>query len=228
MESGIFYGVGTGPGDPELMTLKAVRLINENEVIAIPGKRAQDSAALRIAAGAAPGIEDKEILPLYMPMSSDEEIVRQSHERAAIKVEEVLKGGRNVVFLVLGDPMIYSTYSYLKSIIEKDGFETQTVSGVTSFCAAAARAGVPIAQNDEQIHIIPAFKEDKIKLDYPGNYVIMKSGRKMDQVRGAFIEGGYSACAVENCGMENEMVYRSLEEIPDQTGYFSVVIAKPE
>ena len=130
------YGVGVGPGDPELMTLKAVRLIRENEVIAVPGKNARESVAYKIALGAVPEIADKTLVPVYMPMVRDREKLAQEHQRGAKLLEEYLDQGKNVVYLTLGDSTVYCTFSYLQHILEDDGYEVELVSGITSFCAA--------------------------------------------------------------------------------------------
>ena len=108
--SGILYGIGVGPGDPELMTLKAVRLIQENEVVAVPGKTAKETMAYRIAVQAVPELEKKCLLAIDMPMVMDRAKMDLSHEAAADRIEVVLKMGKNVVFLTLGDPTVYSTY----------------------------------------------------------------------------------------------------------------------
>ena len=153
---GIVYGVGVGPGDPELMTLKAVRLIRENDVIAVPGQTAKEAVAYKIAAQAVPEIADKELLPIYMPMITDRERLREEHQKGAGLIEHYLEQGKNVVFLTLGDPTIYCTFSYLQKILETGGYYVELVSGVPSFCAAAARLEISLAEKEEELHIIPA------------------------------------------------------------------------
>ena len=107
---GILYGVGVGPGDPELMTLKAVRMIRENEVIAVPGAEAKETVAYQIAVQAVPELADKELLSIYMPMTHDAKELEENHRKGAKALEEVLDQGKDIVFLTLGDPTIYSTF----------------------------------------------------------------------------------------------------------------------
>ena len=126
---GILYGVGVGPGDPELMTLKAVRMIRENEVIAVPGADVKETVAYKIAVQAVPELADKELLPIYMPMTHDRQELEINHEKGAKALEAVLDAGKNVVFLTLGDPTIYSTFTYVQKRVEADGYETGLVSG---------------------------------------------------------------------------------------------------
>jgi precorrin-2/cobalt-factor-2 C20-methyltransferase len=224
--NGILYGVGVGPGDPELMTVKAIRMIQENEVIAVPGEDVKETVAYKIAVQAAPELEHKTLLPIYMPMTHDKEEMQRWHEKGAAEMESYLKEGKNVVFLTLGDPTIYSTFSYLQKIVESHGYTTSLVSGITSFCAAAARMNLPLSEWQEQLHISPAVHQLDTKLEQPGNYVLMKSGRKMNQVKSILAESGRDVVMVENCGMDNEHIYHSVEEIPDDAGYYSLIIAK--
>ena len=220
------YGVGVGPGDPELMTLKAVRLIRENEVIAVPGKNARESVAYKIALGAVPEIADKTLVPVYMPMVRDREKLAQEHQRGAKLLEEYLDQGKNVVYLTLGDSTVYCTFSYLQHILEDDGYEVELVSGITSFCAAAARLNISLTEWNEPLHVVPASHQTNQPLDQHGTYVLMKSASRMKEIKELLIASGRQVGCVENCGMENEKIYRSVEEIPDDAGYFSLVIAR--
>ena len=220
------YGVGVGPGDPELMTLKAVRLIKENECIAVPGTVAKDTVAYKIAAAAVPELAEKTLIPIYMPMIKDKDLIAAEHRKGAELMESYLDKGQNVVFLTLGDPTVYCTFSYLQHILEADGYEVELVSGITSFCAAAARLGVSLMEWDEPLHIVPAVHKTNDDLSLDGNYVLMKSASHMKEVKELLIKSGRKVDAVENCGMDTEKIYRSAEEIPDDAGYFSLIIAK--
>lgn len=224
--TGILYGTGVGPGDPELMTLKAVRLIRENEVIALPGPEAKETVAYQIAIQAVPELAEKTLLSVNMPMTHDKEEMNRNHDNAAALVESYLKEGKNVVFLTLGDPTIYSTYLYVQKRVASHGYSTELVSGITSFCAAAARTNTSLAEWDEQLHVLPAVHRLEHRLEQPGNYVLMKSGKKMAQVKEILAQSGRDVVMVENCGMENEHIYRGVEEIPDDAGYYSLIIAK--
>jgi len=226
-KKGKAYGVGVGPGDPELMTLKACRLIRENDVIAVPGKVPQESVAYRIAVQAVPELADKELVPVYMPMVRDTAIVKEGHAKAAALIESYLDSGRNVVYLTLGDSTIYCTFSYIQHILEADGYEVELVSGITSFCAAAARLGVSLTEWNEALHVVPALHNTgKDTLAWPGNYALMKSASKMPEVKKMLSESGFEVFAAENCSMETEKLYKSVDEIPDDAGYFTLIIAK--
>lgn len=223
---GTAYGVGVGPGDPELMTQKAVRLIRENGVIAVAGKDAKETAAYRIAASVVPEIADKELVPVYMPMVRDRELIEQEHRKGAALLESYLDQGRNVVYITLGDPSIYCTFSYLQEILLADGYDVEIVPGITSFCAAAAVLKTPLAEWDEPLHIVPAVHKTDEKLDQNGNYVLMKPASHMPEIKQLLRQSGRKVFAAENCGMENERIYRSAEEIPDDAGYYTLIVAK--
>lgn len=224
--AGILYGLGIGPGDPELLTLKAVRLIQENEVIALPGKNPRETVAYRIAVQAVPQLTQKELISVEMPMTKDMQRLEESHQEAARQLEAYLRQGKNVVFLTLGDPTVYSTYLYVHSRLLKKGYQAEIVSGITSFCAVAARLNTGLVEKAEELHVIPASYQIQEALDMPGTKVLMKAGRQMAKVKELLTKRGLEAMMVENCGMENEKVYRSLEEIPDDAGYYSLIIVK--
>ncbi|MBP3271485.1 MAG: precorrin-2 C(20)-methyltransferase [Ruminococcus sp.] len=227
-KKGTVYCVGVGPGDPELMTLKAARLIRENDLIAVPGRAPYESAAYKTAAAAVPEIAEKELVAVHMPMVRDREKLRQAHRSAAQMIESFLDKGRDVVYLTLGDSTIYCTFSYIRHILEEDGYNVQLVSGIPSFCAAAARLGVSLAERDEELHVIPGAYINDSTLSHDGTYVIMKSASRMKEVREVLRQSGMQVQAVENCGMESEKLYRSIDSIPDDAGYFSLIIAKGE
>ena len=225
---GILYGVGVGPGDPELMTLKAVRLIQEADVVALPGRVPRETLAYQIAAQAVPELAEKELAAVYMPMIRDREALARNHMEGACTLEAYLSQGKNVVFLTLGDPTIYSTFTYLQSIVADHGYPTALVNGVPSFCAAAARLNLPLAEWDEPLHQLTAVHCLDSTLSAPGNYVLMKLGKMMPQIKEILAQSGRSAAMVENCGMEEERVCRTVEEIPGSAGYFSLIIAKEQ
>lgn len=225
---GRLYGVGVGPGDPELMTLKAVRMIREADVVAVPGEHAKDTVAYQIAVQAVPELETKELLAIYMPMTHDRAKMQENHQKGAKLLEKMLDAGKKVVFLTLGDPTIYSTFSYLQRIVEADGYETGCVSGIPSFCATAARINEPLVEWNEALHIVPAVHRAETEIIGSGNYVFMKSGRKIGKVKELLAQTGKQVFMVENCGMENEHVYRKIEELPEEAGYYSLIIAKEQ
>ena len=223
---GIAYGVGVGPGDPELMTLKAVRLIKENEVIAVPGKEPKETVAYKIAAGAVPEIEEKTLLPINFLMVKDRQKIDEEHRKGVKQIEEVLDQGKNVVFLTLGDSTIYCTFSYLQHYLEADGYRVELVNGIPSFCAAASALNISLTEWDEPLHVIPAAHKTEEPLTLPGTYVLMKSASYMKDVKDLLRASGKEVQCVENCSMENEKIYRSVDEIPDDAGYFSLIVAK--
>ena len=224
--AGRLYGVGVGPGDPELMTIKACKIIRSCPVIAVPGKAPEETVAYQIAAGAEPAVREKELLGIHMPMTKDPKILEESHRAAVEKLKEELDAGKDVAFLTLGDPTVYSTYLYVHQELREAGYQTEIISGIPSFCAAAARVQMGIGEKAEQIHIVPASYQIQEALQLPGTKVLMKAGKKMAEVKKTLLEQNLSASMIENCGMENEKIYGSPEEIPEDAGYYSLIIVK--
>ena len=208
------------------MTLKAIRLIRENRYIALPAEKPRESLAFRIAVQAVPELADKELVAVHMPMIRDKAKLREAHEKGARQLMDLADQGENVVFLTLGDPTVYCTFSYLQHILEAEGYPVVLVSGITSFCAAAARLGISLGEWDEPIHVLPAAHKTGDRLDLEGTYVLMKSASHMREVKEMLGISGRRVQAGIDCGMDSEKVCRSLEEIPDDAGYFSLIIAK--
>ncbi len=128
--------------------------------------------------------------------------------------------------ITLGDPTVYSTYMYVHKLILEDGFEAEIISGVTSFCAAAARLNISLAERAEMLHVVPSSHGIEKALDMPGTKVLMKAGSKMALVKEKLLNSEMNVMMVENCGIDTERVFRSASEIPENAGYFSLIIAK--
>lgn len=227
--NGKLYGVGVGPGDPELMTLKALRIIRQSDVIAIPGKTKEDCVAYHIARGACPELEEKSILPVPMPMTKDRAKLEENHEAAAKAIEDCLRQGKQVAFLTLGDPTVYSTYLYVHRKVSAHGFDTAIVSGIPSFCAVAAKINQGLVETSQALHVLPGTystgRRDEIA-SLSGTKVLMKTGKNMERVRRSILESGQDAVLVENCGMDGETVYWGAENFPDNPSYYSLIIVK--
>lgn len=220
------YGISVGVGDSELISLKALKVMNKVDIIAAAGKKVEEAVAYQIARGASEEIEKKQKLSIYMPMTKDKQVLEDAHKKGADLIEEELKKGKDVGFLVLGDASIYSTYYYLHEIIKNRGYEVEMISGITSFCAVAARLGIDLVSGDEMLHIIPASYGVEEALEYKGTKVLMKAGKEMKNVKKSLKKANKTAFMVENCGLSNEKIYTRVEDIPDEAGYFSLIIVK--
>ncbi len=229
MKKGIFYGVGVGPGDPELMTLKALRIIKECPVLACPQTKGGDTLALDIVKGAA-DISDKTILTLHFAMSRDPKIQHAAHEKAVDEVCRYLKQGQDVAMPNLGDVSIYSTYCYLMEMVQKRGYEAKMIAGVPSFCAVAARLGISLTEMNTPLHIAPGSSDLNEALHWPGTKILMKSGKQMPNVLSAIDEYASleKSALVQNCGLPDEKVFSNLKEKAPEagSGYFATVIVK--
>lgn len=228
MEKGTLYGVSIGPGEPELITLKAMNIISNSKYIATPHTGTGDSLALSIVSQAM-DLSDKEIMKLEFPMTKDKDILAKSHEEAADAIAEVLDTGNDVAMLNLGDVTIYSTFAYtMDKLLEKD-YDVEVIPGVTSFCASASKLKIGLTTMNEPLHIIPATGIDlKEALQMPGSKVLMKIGKSMPKLIEVLKELNLedNVYAVENCGLENERIYNNLDEFDGKMGYFTIVIVK--
>ncbi len=226
VEKGILYGVGVGPGDPELLTLKAQRILNEADVIAVPDKGTGEKTALTIIGALAEG---KPLLYCQAPMTRDPVRLEAAYEANARLIAGLLDEGKTVAFITLGDPSVYATYIYTHRRVLARGYEARIIPGVPSFCAVAAALGGGLCEGGERLLIIPASHRDvEDCLSVDANYVFMKAGRELGQLRRTLEAHELldRASMVENCGMETERVYPRFADAPEDSGYFSVVVVK--
>ncbi len=222
---GTLYGTGVGPGDPMLMTLKAVRVIEGCDVIAVPTEKKEESVAYRIASGVA-DLKEKHCMEISMPMTRDTDMLVRYHRQGVEQIKSVLDLGQDVAFLTLGDPTIYSTYMYLHRKIAGEGYRTEIISGVPSFCAAAASLNISLTERSDQLHVIPASYAFAEAVGFAGTKVFMKAGSRLEELKKVLKEADAEVYMVENCGMEQEKKYFTAEEIDGQAGYYATVIAK--
>lgn len=216
------YGVGVGPGDPGLLTIRACQMIAEAEVIAF----ADTGTAYGIAKAACPKIEEKTLLRLRFPMTKEEALLEASYQTAARQIEEFLTKGKDVLYLTLGDPSIYATYLQLQRRILAWGHEAKMVPGIPSFCASAAGLGIGLCEQEEELHIIPASYGIEEALGYRGTKICMKAGRRIAELRERLEEGAFEVYAAVNCGMEGELICRKIDELPENPGYYTTIIVK--
>lgn len=227
--NGVLYGVSVGPGDPELMTLKAVKLINSCGIIAVPRTSGENSLALEIAQQVC-DLSEKKIIYLDFIMSKDRKLLEKRHQSIALELYKYLEIGESIAFLNIGDIAVYSTFSYIADLLEKQEIKIDTCSGVTSFCAAASAIGESLVQGKNPLIVIPAScsKFDEL-LKQNGTKVIMKNGRDIMEIKSRLKINGYKkVSAICNCGMESEKIYRGIDSIPDECGYFTIIMAVKE
>lgn len=211
---GTLYGIGVGPGDPELLTLKAVRLIREAELIAVPVSRQEaESYALQVAAPhLAP---EQEVLRLHFPMVRDVTTRQEYRRRAAETITVHLRSGRNVAFLTEGDPLLHSTFGYLLETMPVD-LPVIAVPGVSSVTAASAAIATPLVMADERLALLPATFEEMEELRSLfrtfDTVVLLKVHRVLDAVLELLQELNLadSAVLVERASHEAMRVVRDL------------------
>ncbi|MCR5687248.1 MAG: precorrin-2 C(20)-methyltransferase [Lachnospiraceae bacterium] len=225
--AGRILGIGVGIGDPEDITLKAARLIKSSDILICPKKDLGRCRAYQIAKQVIPEVGDIETLSLEFEMVKDEKERDRNHREIYRTVKELVNNGKTVTFLTIGDPSVYSTYSYIAELAREDGIETLAVSGISSITAVANSLGITLCEKDVQLHVIPDTDDIESALFHQGTKVIMKCGRDMRRIKEILRKrSGISVYAVSDCGMPQERCYRGIDELPEEGSYMLTVIVK--
>ncbi|MDT8343765.1 MAG: precorrin-2 C(20)-methyltransferase [Thermohalobaculum sp.] len=225
MTPGTLWGVGVGPGDPELMTLKAHRLIRAARVVAYPAPDTGPSFAREIAAGAI--AEGAEEIPMIVPMRPDRFPAQEVYAGAAERIAARLAAGEDVVCLCEGDPFFYGSFMYLFARLA-DRFPVEVVPGVSSLGACAAALKRPLTARNDVLSVLPAPLPDaelRARIEGAQAVAIMKLGRHLGRVRRLLADMGLAAGAgyVERASLDTQAV-RPLAEAPDPAPYFSMIL----
>ena len=236
--TGILYVIGVGPGDPELLTLKAVRILRTVKCICVPkGREEGSSLALNIIKKVI-SMDNKEIIEAHFPMRKTKAAAHADEldakwDETVETVLNVLNRGTDVAFITIGDPTIYSTFFYLYDrLLELNPLlSIEIVPGISSITASAARAGISLGLADERIAIVPAAYANDIGmvLEHFDTVVLMKVHKVFDQVLDMLDAAGLTdkALYVSRTGMDGEQVVREIGTLRGkELNYFSMVIIK--
>ena len=235
MKKGILYGVGVGPGDPDLITLKAVKAIGSVQVVFAASSTKNDySLALNVVRDHLK--PETEIRALPFPMTKSRRELNDAWEENAKTVLAVLDEGRDAAFITIGDPLTYSTFGYLlKTVLAMDdGVEVITIPGITSYNAAAARLNLILAEDKEALTIIPGTEDQARVMDLAGQadgMVILKVYKDFERICDALEELKLEdrAVLVSRCGHESEVIERDVLSLRgDKPHYMSLLIVKKE
>lgn len=223
--SGVLYGIGVGPGDPELITLKAARLIARCPVVAYPALAGGASLARAIAADLiAP---DAREIVIDLPMTAAREPAQAAYDQGSVRIAAALEGGQDVACLCEGDPLFYGSFMYLHARLGAQ-FRVEVVPGVTSLSACAGAAGLPLAARNEGITVLPGPLPDAVLRDRIAGaetVAIMKVGRHLARIRAVLDGLGLLARAVyvARATLADQVVC-PLAEAPEDAPYFSMIL----
>lgn len=223
--TGTLYGVGLGPGAPDLITLRAARLIENARVIAYPALAGADSFARSIAAGLIPATA-REIV-MDVPMTPARGPAQAAYDVGAAQIAAALDAGDDVICLCEGDPFFYGSFMYLYARLSK-GYNVEVVPGVTSVAACAARAGRPLVARNERLTVLPGpLPEDELRtrINAAESVAIMKVGRHLPKIRAVIDDLGLTAQAtyIERATLASEVIL-PLAEAPETAPYFSMIL----
>lgn len=225
-----FYGIGVGPGDPELLTLKAAKILNNIDVLLIPQtQKDKKGVAYRIIETFLK--EEIELVYLDFPMVSDENRFKAAGEMAAQVIKEQTSQEKNVAFVTLGDPSVYSTYGYILKALDKS-VEVETIPGITSFCAAAAMANRPLVERDEILSIVPMNASDEQidqALTHSDAFAFMKlykrEARLMAHLKRHEMEE--DGVLVQRCGFPEATVHTDVVKgLSENDDYLTLVLSR--
>jgi precorrin-2/cobalt-factor-2 C20-methyltransferase len=234
MKAPKLYGIGVGPGSPDLLTLKAVQTLGKIDVVFCPSSATADhSLALDIVR---PYLRpDTEIVNLTFAMSRDEATTRETWKNNAAQIHHHLMQNKHGAFLTLGDPLIYSTFSYIMKELKAlaVSLEFEVIPGITSFQAAAARLAEPLVEGEETLVVTSAARlletEEILSLTGGMSLVVMKPFRKIKETVDLLARraGGFCSTAVSHCSLPKEKIYRDIGELKDQkANYWTLILSK--
>ena len=233
IKSGTLYGIGVGPGDPELIAVKAVNIISKVEIIyTAASSKNEYSLAVEIARPYIP--QSTAIQAMSFPMSQDPQAKQRAWQKHAAQVIETLKSGQDAAFLTLGDPSTYSTYGYIVRHIREQWRQAPivTIPGISSFQAAAAATNRPLVEGDESLLIVSGVdggERVRTLAKSVENVVCLKAYRNLQSICDALEAAGLAqgSVSVANCGREGEKIYYDLRELADEVpNYWTLIIAK--
>ncbi|AFM41385.1 precorrin-2 C20-methyltransferase, cobalt-factor II C20-methyltransferase [Desulfosporosinus acidiphilus SJ4] len=226
---GKFYGVGVGPGDPRLLTLQAVDVLQAVDLVAIPkSKMERESVAWDIAKVHCPA--NVRLLELEMPMTADQQVLAKAWQDGAEMLLKELKQGKSIAFITLGDPSLYSTYSYLLNLLEEKlpSDLITTIPGITAMAAAAAKINLPLATGDEPLLVLPSTEDVGQYLDFP-NLVLMKVSRRLPEILNLLKERDRKAVLLTRLGQFGEEIRwepKPEDFQTDKVDYLSLLLVK--
>lgn len=232
---GKFYGVGVGPGSPDLLTLRAVNVLKSVQVVCAPRSSSENErVALRVVESHLP--PSTALLEIATPMTRDKAVLEREWSNGAKQIAECLKAGKNVAFITIGDSALFSTYTYLMKKVQEIVPEVtvESIPGITSFSAMAGRLNVPLAEGGEKLAIIPAIddiEELRSSLKQFSNLILMKVAGKFDEVVDLLVEEGLKnrAVFVSKVGHPDELITFDLDSMRGQKrDYLSLIFVKKE
>jgi len=233
-------GIGVGPGDVDLLTVKAVKAIQNADIIMCPASNEdRPSIAFAVVSPIIDKSKNQEIVKLIFPMTKDKDVLEATWKKNAKIMADTVLAGKNVVYLTVGDPFLYSTWIYMHKDLKENypDMDITVIPGIVSMFTFAAKVGVSIAEGAEKVAIIPSCYDLSSVKEIAKNsesMIFLKDGRYFDKVIQVLKESGFPDNSIfaigQDLGTENEIIRKmTLGEVNDDTlttKYFSILVVK--
>lgn len=223
IKPGKLYGIGIGPGDPDLLTIKAAKALEKADVILVPKSKEQASTALNIVKAYIPA--QAKIEQLEFSMNQDIKQRIDSRKKNAALISKQLDEGKTLLFLTLGDPMLYSTYSYVLEHLHGN-YNTETIPGIYSFSAISSLLSLPLCKGDDKLTVISSFNHTAEKIiELTDTVVLMKLSAYNNKLYNYLKDkNNYNFVMISDAGKANQKTYTSIEVLKEKVPYFSTAI----
>ncbi|HLR22066.1 MAG TPA: precorrin-2 C(20)-methyltransferase [Tissierellaceae bacterium] len=213
------YGIGTGPGNADLLTLRSVNIMKEVDIIFAPNNKGKNMALDT----ASEFIKDKEVVYLDFPMGN---VVEKDYEKAANTILDRIPENGKGAFLTIGDPMIYSTFIYIMEELENKEIEIEIVPGIPSFVASAAEAKFPLTIKGDTFILCDEFHEGL--LEYGDSISILKTLRNKEKLINTLEENNYQYDYIKKVSLKDQEILKEKDEILKDKNYMSLILTRKE
>lgn len=213
------YGIGTGPGDEDLLTVRAIKRIQESDVIFAPNNKGRNMALDTVERY----IGDKKIVLLDFNMGN---VTDDDYKEATEIIEENIPEGGKGSFLTIGDPMIYSTFIYIMEKVDEDRMIIEVVSGIPSFVAAAGAARMPLTIKGDDFLLCDEPEEGKLKI--ADSIAILKTNKNKEEILEKLENNGFRYKYIKRVSLKEELILEDKEDILNDKNYISLILARKE
>ncbi len=214
------YGVGVGPGDPELLTVKAIKVIQNADYVFVPRSKPDEQGMAE--AIAAEYLEGKKLIYLHFPMGPDNS---ELYKKTAGKIADTLEDGETGAFITIGDPTIYSTFTYVMIEAQKLQMHLAIVPGISTFNAAAAALRLPVTIKDESFYLADGHVDEEV-LQRVQSVCVLKARKENAETLETFKKYGFEYSYIKRCSLPEQEILRDRKSIEQDRDYMAALFAR--